>query len=80
MRAKDNKAVLKVLRQHGCDGIIKCKFETQNAENAGDHMAAHYEDYLPISGLLVFSHGETEKEIEVEILEKKDAEQEAARD
>jgi solute carrier family 8 (sodium/calcium exchanger) len=72
VRAKDQKADIKVLRQHGCDGIIKCKFETQNAGGQGEHTAAPYEDYLPISGLLVFQHGETEKDIEVEILERKE--------
>lgn len=28
VRAKDKKAFVRVLRQHGSDGIIKCKFET----------------------------------------------------
>jgi ribosomal protein L35AE/L33A len=29
------KVFVKVLRQHGSDGIIKCKFETQVANGAG---------------------------------------------
>jgi hypothetical protein len=29
-----------------------------------------YEDYLPKSGTIIFSHGEIEKEIQIEVLEK----------
>jgi ribosomal protein L35AE/L33A len=34
------KVYVKVVRQHGADGIIKCKFETQVVSLAGkDHTA-----------------------------------------
>jgi ribosomal protein L35AE/L33A len=34
VRAKDGKAYIKVLRQHGSDGIVKCKFETKADDSA----------------------------------------------
>lgn len=74
---EDKKILLKVQRQHGSDGIVKCKFETQNATNVpAESVAKPYEQYTPMTGLLVFAHGEKEKEIEIELLlEKKEGEE-----
>jgi hypothetical protein len=68
--SKDKFATIIVSRTNGCDGIVKCKYETENATSAVGNTATPYEDYLPKSGVLTFNHQETEKEIKIEILEK----------
>ena len=69
VRGKDKFIQVTVIRQNGCDGIVKCKYETLTPDSINTP-ANPYEDYLPKSGVLVFNHGETEKEIEIEILPK----------
>jgi solute carrier family 8 (sodium/calcium exchanger) len=61
--SKDKFAHITVSRTGGCDGVVKCKFETENATTSVGNTATPYEDYLPKSGVLVFNHQETEKEI-----------------
>ena len=66
---KDKWAVIRVLRSDGCEGKIKCRYETFAMV---DHplASAPYQDYTPKSGVLLFDHGETLREIKIEIIEK----------
>jgi len=80
VRGKDKLVQLKVLRQQGCDGVVKCQFETFIPPNSGENTAVPYEDFVPVKGTLVFQSGETEKVVEVQINEKEEDEEDGRDD
>jgi len=80
IRAKDEVVVIKVMRHQGCDGIVKCQYETFIPDNSGENTAVPYEDFDPVKGTLVFENGETSKEIQVNIHQRQVSEHDNYRD
>ena len=70
VRPKDKYALLKVQRSNGSDGVVKCHFETKELEVG----AKAYDDYCPQTNMLIFAHGETVKEIKIEIIDSRQKE------
>lgn len=66
--SKQKKAIIKLVRQHGCDGTVSVNYELEDSVNPNQESAKKFEHYVPHSSRIEFLHGETEKEIEVEIL------------
>jgi len=66
--SKKKIAIVKLVRQHGCDGTISVAYELDDTQNPNQESAKKFEHYVPHQGRIEFSHGETEKEIEVEIM------------
>jgi len=62
----------KVVRKHGCDGIVKVKYKVKEAEGKSGEKAKEYEHFLPKTETLIFEHGEIEKDIQVNIIEIED--------
>jgi hypothetical protein len=48
----DEMVILKVLRNDGCNGTVKCKYETEAQDD--DNASAPYADYVPKTGVLIF--------------------------
>jgi hypothetical protein len=53
---------LKIHRLGGCDGAVSCSFETATPSGLSN-VASPGEDYVPVTGVVSFLTGETEKEI-----------------
>lgn len=65
----ERKVVLTVCRKEGSIGEVKVKYKTQDISAVADS------DYVPEKdGLLVFKHGEAEKDITIEIIDDEDYE------
>lgn len=60
---------VKVVRKKGCDGIVKVRYQIKEADGKAKHLAKPYEHFIPRTDTLIFEHGETEKEIKVDIIE-----------
>ena len=70
-------AQVKIRRDEGTDGRISCLlktaafFETQQADDADGMIknAREYEDYQPVSQIVTFENGESEKLVEIKLIE-----------
>ena len=60
-----------IQRKNGSDGVVKVDYTTVPLGDS-DHTATDGVDYRSKSGTLVFNHGETEKTINIEILQHED--------
>ena len=69
--ASEGKADIVITRKNGSDGIVTVDYKTYSMQ-AEDHNAVEEVDYVPDSGTLIFKKGETEKTIEIKIIEKED--------
>lgn len=71
-QSKNKFLMVKVVRKHGCDGIVKVKYQIRETEEKAKHRAIPYEHFIPRTDTLIFEHGETEKEVKVDIIEVED--------
>lgn len=68
-QSKNKFLKVKVVRKHGCDGIVKVKYEVKETDNKVRSKAKKYEHFVPENDTLIFEHGEIEKEIKVNLVE-----------
>jgi solute carrier family 8 (sodium/calcium exchanger) len=68
-QSKNKKVKVKVVRKHGCDGIVKVKCQIKEAEVKVQGRAQPYEHFIPKTETLIFEHGEIEKDIHVDVIE-----------
>ena len=68
-QSKNKVLKVKVVRKHGCDGIVKVKYQIKEADEKARSKAIPYEHFIPRTDILIFEHGETEKEIKIDIIE-----------
>ena len=68
-QSKNKTLKVKVVRKHGCDGIVKVKYQVKEAEGKFRSKAEPYEHFIPKTETLIFENGEIEKEILVDIIE-----------
>lgn len=69
MHYKDEKVVCKLVRQHGCDGTVSVKVTSEESKDSVHEKAVKFEQFKPIvSEDVVFLHGETEKEVTVNLI------------
>jgi len=59
---------IKIIRQDGSDGVVPIQFKTSNPDFSQYAIAG--EDYIAKEGEIIFEHNETEKIIEIEIIDK----------
>ena len=71
--ASDKVAEIVIVRKNGSDGEVKVDYETIELDQSS-HTATDGVDYKGAKGTLVFVQGETQKTIEIEVLERKDEE------
>lgn len=71
-QSKNKKVKAKVVRKHGCDGIIKVKYQVKESDGKSGDMAQPYEHFIPKTETLIFEHGEIEKDITIDIIEVED--------
>ena len=71
-QSKNKVLKVKVVRKHGCDGIVKVKYQIKEADEKVRSRAQPYEHFVPKTDTLIFEHGEIEKEIKVDIIEVED--------
>ena len=69
--ASEGKADIVITGKNGSDGQVTVDYKTYCIK-AEDHNAVEEVDYVPDSGTLIFKEGETEKTIEIKIIEKED--------
>jgi solute carrier family 8 (sodium/calcium exchanger) len=67
-RSKNKNFKVKVIRKHGCDGIVKIKYEVKVADDKIKNKAKPFEDFVPAKDTLIFEHGETEKDIKIDLI------------
>lgn len=70
---KSEKIEVKIMRNDGSDGEIQCTIRTQplSEKTGAPNNAVEFEDYLPKHEKVIFEHGETEKTIQILIMNEK---------
>lgn len=68
VRHKDKFAFIKVTREDGADGDIKCRIKTITFDDIA-RQAKPNVDFVPLDEILVFQHQEIEKIVQVELIE-----------
>lgn len=71
-RGKNKNFKVKVIRKHGCDGIVKVKYEVKEADGKMGNRAKPFEDFVPAKDTLIFEHGEIEKEIKIDLIKQEE--------
>jgi solute carrier family 8 (sodium/calcium exchanger) len=69
---KQKEVEVKVIRSEGADGIIQCQVQTSDFADNKLKNAIGYENYIPKHEKLKFLHGETEKIVKIELMQKQD--------
>jgi len=60
-----------ILRKNGCDGKLTIDYETLQLDET-EHTATPGVDYVHNQGTIIFEHGETNKSINITILDRPD--------
>ena len=76
VRRKDNLAFIKVMRTDGADGEISCWVQTVKVEGI-PNAAQEFTDFLPKEEKLVFAHQETEKMVQISLVQSAQEEEKA---
>lgn len=65
----EQNVTINILRTKGCDGSISCVIKTQDFMKGNEgHCAIEHEHYLPIHEKITFDHGESEKQITIQLV------------
>ena len=71
-QSKNKIVKVKAVRKHGCDGIVKVKYQVKEADEKVRNSAKQFQHFIPKTETLIFENGEIEKEIEVKLIEQDD--------
>ena len=66
VRKMDKYAFVRVVRQDGSDGDVKCMVSTRTDVD-GPNSAKEFDDFLPVEHLLHFKHQEQEQLVQIEL-------------
>ncbi|CAH1797885.1 unnamed protein product [Owenia fusiformis] len=64
---KSGMMAVTVVRQHGCDGTVTVEYSTVDGTARGGPELTEKLDYASVQGVLTFKHGETSKQIQIDV-------------